>query len=85
MHAPGERSRWNRGKGCTEGSQACNVGIRSICAGVDTFKRKTTLMGKLSVKFDFFANGGLVFAHGLCDGRFGRAIDNTGEDDTALL
>ena len=54
-------------------------------AGVDTFKRKTTLMGKLSVKFDFFANGGLVFADGLCDGRFGRAIDNTGEDDTALL
>ena len=39
-------------------------------------------MGKSSVKFDLFANSRLILANGLGDGRFRRAVRNTGENDT---
>lgn len=39
-------------------------------------------MGKRSVEFDFFANGRLILADGLCDGGFRGAVGNAGENDT---
>ncbi len=42
-------------------------------------------MGKSSVKFDLFANSGLILADGLCDGSFRGTVRNTGENDTPFL
>ena len=38
-----------------------------------------------AVKLDFFANGGLILADGLCDGSFRGTVRNTGENDTPFL
>lgn len=42
-------------------------------------------MGKGTVQLDFFTHSGLVFADGLCNGRFSRAVGNASKDDPALF
>ena len=49
------------------------------------FQRHLTLIGKSSVKPDLLANGGLILADGLGDGRFRGAVRNAGENDTPFL
>ena len=49
------------------------------------FQGHLTLMGKSSVKFDLFANSRLILADSLGNGRFGGAVCNAGENDTAFL
>ena len=54
-------------------------------AVIDTFKRQFALMGELAMELDFFTNGGLVLTNCQSDSGFGRAVGNTGKDDTAFL
>ena len=49
------------------------------------FERKAALMSEFPVGFDFLANRGFVLANGLSDGRFGRAIGDTGKDDASFF
>ena len=37
------------------------------------------------MKFNFFSDSGLVFSDGLSNGRFGRAVNDAGEDDAAFV
>ena len=65
--------------------------VRCTLATINTFfimiafQRHLALIGKGSMKFDLFANGGLVLADGLCDGSFRGSVCNTGENDTPFL
>ena len=49
------------------------------------FKGKGALMSEFPVSLDLLANSGLVLANGLSDGRFGRAIGDTGKDDASFF
>ena len=42
-------------------------------------------MGELAMELDFFTDGGLVLTNCQGDSGFGRAVGDTGKDDTAFL
>lgn len=75
--------------GTTEGNVVGTVG--STLAPMDTFaisitfEREAAFVGKDSVKFDLFANSGLVLANGLCNGSFCGTVGDASQDDTAFL
>lgn len=54
-------------------------------AVIDTFRRQFTLMGELAMELDFFTDGSLVLTNCQSDSGLGRAVGDTGKDDTAFL
>lgn len=54
-------------------------------AVIDAFKRQLTLMDELVMELDFFIDGGLVLTNCQSDSGFGRAVGNTGKDDTMFF
>lgn len=81
------------GRAITAGTAEGTVAgaVRNAQASKDTFtvvialKGHLAFMGQPTMKLDFFTDCRLVLADRLCNGGFGRAVGDAGEDDASFL
>ena len=71
----GKKLRAVRSTGASEGTFTVST----------AFQREAAFMREESMKSDLLSDRRFVLANGLSNGSFGRAIGNTGEDDTPFI